>query len=93
MYTISLENWSHFEELEKAFYEKQTYENLLGYMSNARIVKSDSYFAEYQEVIKRYTILCRQLEQEVILPTVNQEEIFWEVDFVNKNVIIKEKTE
>ena len=91
MMTLSLENWSYFTDLEKSFYEKLSYENLLSYMSN-RNIPTNEYFEEYQNVIKTYSELCQKLEQEIIIPATNQEKVFWEVDFVDKCVKIRKES-
>ena len=54
MITISLKDWSHLTELEKTYYEKQSYENLLSYMANNKIGNTSEYFEEYTKVIKEY---------------------------------------
>lgn len=89
MQIISLENWEHFTELEKVFYEKTTYEYLLGYMAMNNIPNTNGYFSEYQEIIKRYYILCDKLKKEIIIPNVANLNATWEVNFSEKYVEIR----
>ena len=64
--TISLENWPCLKELEKVFYEKHAYEQLLAYMANNNIGNYQEYFNDYVKVIKEYRKFCKQLEKEMI---------------------------
>lgn len=91
--TISLENWPCLKELEKAFYEKHAYEQLLAYMANNNIGNYQEYFNDYVNVIKEYRKFCKQLEKEIIFPATNNKGGMWEVDFVERIVKIREETE
>ena len=92
MKTISIEHWDSLIDLERVFYEKHTYESLLSYMSFNDIKDTQGYFKEYQEVMKRYYILCRKLESEVLLPEMGDIPFKWEVNFSDKYVTIREIT-
>lgn len=87
---ISIENWESLNDLERAFYEKQTYESLLSYMADNGVVTTSNYFDEYRNVVKVYLQLCRKLEDEIILPAVGETNSRWEVDFLDKCVKIRE---
>lgn len=90
MLVISLNDWPHLEELEKTFYEKCSYEQLLAYMAANGIGNYHEYFQDYQNVIKQYDILRKKLEQEVIFPSSDNKGGTWEVDFIEKEVKIRE---
>lgn len=92
MQKISVETWPRLTELEKLFYEKNSYENLLAYMANNKIMNTSTYFEEYQALMETYYILCRELEKEIIIPVVGEEPVNWEVDFIDKVVEIREAT-
>lgn len=90
---ISLENWSHFTDLERAFYEKYSYESLLGYMAQNNISENRAiYMQEYIEVMKNYNVLCKLLEKEIISNAIDYKDYSWEVDFIERCVTIREKT-
>lgn len=88
MKTISLENWDKFIDLERTFYEKNTYESLLGYMSNSNITDNAGYFQNYKKVMENYYNLCRLLEREVLYPEMGKQPFTWEVDFLEREVKI-----
>ena len=90
MQIISLTDWPNLTDLERAFYEKSSYENLLSYMSASNIGNKKEYFDEYQQVIKTYLELCHKLEKDIVLPATNQEGGHWEVDFIEKCIKIRE---
>ena len=92
MKTISLKEWKAFSQLEKIFYEKLSYEYVLGYMAMNNISnKNNEYFQEYQEVIRQYYLLCEQLKNEIIIPNVSGADVTWEVNFNEQYVEIREK--
>ena len=88
----SLENWPSLKELEKVFYEKHAYEQLLAYMASNNIGNYQEYFDNYVSVIKEYRQLCKQLEKEIIFPATDNKGGMWEVDFVERTVEIREET-
>ncbi len=90
--TISVENWPDLINLERLFYEKQSYENLLSYMTQNNIQNTSTYFDEYKEVIEEYVKLCKKLEKEIIIPVIGDTTKYWEVDFIDKVVEIREIT-
>ena len=89
---ISLENWPSLVDLERAFYEKQSYESLLSYMAENKIANTESYFEEYKKVMETYIRLCKKLENEIIIPEVGDIEARWEVNFLEKFVTVREET-
>ena len=89
MQTIDLKEWPALIDLERAFYEKRSYENLLAYMADSGVGNTQEYFKEYIEVIKDYSQLCKRLENEIILPTTHKP-VPWEVNFNEQTVTIKE---
>ena len=92
MKTISIETWPSFIDLERAFYEKQTYESILSYMANNNIKETMGYFEDYKQVIKTYYILCRKLEKDILFPEMGDKSFTWEVDFIEHEVKIREET-
>lgn len=89
---VSLKDWPQFKELEKTFYEKYSYEQLLSYMAYNNIENYHEYFQNYQEVIKQYDILRKQLEKEIIFPASDNKGGIWEVDFSEQEVEIRENS-
>lgn len=90
MQTISLQDWSSLIDLERAYYEKRSYEALLSYMAENTNTNTKQYFNEYVEVTKKYKNLCNKLETEIILPAVGDTPVHWEVDFIEREVKIRE---
>lgn len=89
---ISLKDWASFTDLERSFYEKHAYEQLLSYMADNNTGNHKEYFEEYKDVIKTYYQLCRKLEQEIIFPTTDNQGAVWEVDFNEQCVKIRKET-
>lgn len=87
---ISLANWDRYTDLERSYYEKNAYEDLLGYMSLNKIPDTHNYFERYLEVNKLYTQLKLYLEMEVIKPNTKNPVIFWEVNFNEQYVAVQE---
>lgn len=93
MQIVSLADWPDLINLERAFYEKYSYENILSYMAINNIGNRQEYFNEYTKVMKTYSELCHKLEKEIILPATDQNECQWEVDFIEKCVKIRKNSD
>ena len=93
MQTIDLSNWSDLTDLERVFYEKAAYEQLLSYMAENNVGNHKEYFEEYKKVIKEYRYLCTKLEKEIIFPATDNQGAVWEVDFVEKEVKIRKSAD
>ena len=84
------------QQLEKAQYETDAHKEIISWMmNNNNGIQNDTfkmYHNEYIQLFKRYQQLKNKFEEEVVRPTVGNDDLLftWNLDFTNKEVTISQ---